>query len=335
VTNGDFSDGLILAGGVKTIFIDSTNFLVVSPSTVVYFYRETDIPPNDLRIQIREQTTNNSQSIGINNNSTLFTLNFTEINRIRLLNLNTVDSIFISNIHAINLTALGITATKEQLDFWYSVWQQNHKLGMRVHRASGNDIPLAVLDGQTLNEVFRDGNLSTNPNFENGTTGYVPTSSTLSIVNDRLRVTSNGTATSINVRFDSNLPSFTTPDVIYYNSGFRLNFLSNTFYLRTAFGTGDFAETDTLFTISNINNTYYYSALRNVTVNGKPFHYFIMSDPTTIPNDKYFEVSYINAYNLTALNLTSLTQSQLDYLFNIWQYNNQNALISRQFIQEA
>jgi hypothetical protein len=48
----------------------------------------------------------------------------------------------------------GVSITQAQLDFWYSVWQQNHKLGMRVHRASGNDIPLAVLNNQSLNQVF-------------------------------------------------------------------------------------------------------------------------------------------------------------------------------------
>jgi hypothetical protein len=123
LVDGDYSDGLILSGGAKTIFIDSTNFLVVSPSTVVYFYRETDIPTTDLRLQIREQTTNSQQTIAINNDSTLFTLNFTQINRIRFFN-NTLDDYFISNTHMINLTSLGIASlTQAQLDTYFSIYQ--------------------------------------------------------------------------------------------------------------------------------------------------------------------------------------------------------------------
>jgi hypothetical protein len=39
--------------------------------------------------------------------------------------------------------------------------------------------------------------------------------------------------------------------------------------------------------------------------------------------------------NLTSLGIATLTKSQLDYLYQVWQFNQVNALVARQFIQEA
>jgi hypothetical protein len=47
------------------------------------------------------------------------------------------------------------------------------------------------------------------------------------------------------------------------------------------------------------------------------------------------QVDYAYAYNLTSLGIATLTKSQLDYLFTVWQFNTLNALVARQFIQEA
>jgi hypothetical protein len=52
------------------------------------------------------------------------------------------DTIHMDYFYIIDLTALGITATQEQLDFWYNVWLENNKLGMRLHRESGNDVTI-------------------------------------------------------------------------------------------------------------------------------------------------------------------------------------------------
>jgi hypothetical protein len=510
---GDYSDGLIIGGSVKTIFIDSTNFLVVSPSTVVYFYRETDISTTDLRLQIREQTTNTQQTIGINNNSTVFTLNFTQINRIRFFN-NTLDDYFISNLHAINLTSLGIASqtkaqmdayfeawqrnnagtllantfiqhdqnsvpiadlngktldevfdrsiltditalpngvkyyevsggnivqrveeyvlqssdvnilttsetnvdyvrlnkpldyiayasvnenlvgssvvnewtevntvsrnqtsnigkynirlrgiefefyftkgtyanlaaaktaltgtqllyqlatpitivsgvsiTQAQLDFWYSVWQQNHKLGMRVHRASGNDIPLAVLNNQSLNQVFVGGNALINHDFSDGDNNWSTLAVTEFVVNNSI---ASFKALSLNGRLFQQI-NYTINEKVYIVSRFKstsnlvaLGAISSDTILVFHSGSNQFETLTGLFTVP-------VSLERNSAR---------IIDRRTSGFDTVF-VDYIYHINLTDLGIASLTQSQLDYLFTVWQYNNQNALISRQFIQEA
>jgi hypothetical protein len=47
------------------------------------------------------------------------------------------------------------------------------------------------------------------------------------------------------------------------------------------------------------------------------------------------QYEFIYLYNLTSLGLASLTKAQLDYLFTVWQFNNANAVVARQFIQTA
>jgi hypothetical protein len=47
------------------------------------------------------------------------------------------------------------------------------------------------------------------------------------------------------------------------------------------------------------------------------------------------QVDSVVAINLTSLGIATLTKSQLDYLYQVWQFNTLNALVARQFIQEA
>jgi len=67
--------------------------------------------------------------------------------------------------------------------------------GLHTEGASytGNDIAITELNGLTLNEVYRDGNLITNPNFSNGTNGWTPNRSTHSVTNQILNNVGDGT----------------------------------------------------------------------------------------------------------------------------------------------
>jgi hypothetical protein len=192
--------------------------------------------------------------------------------------------------YAYNLTALGITATKAQLDFWYSVWQQNHKLGMRVHRASGNDIPLAVLNNQSLNQVFNS-NLVTLTMNNILTTGLW----SLPVVT---------------------LTSYQNFYVKIHENNYPYNYLRiNT---RQSNASGSFVNWIPLDNLSVIYQTYVVTLFIEQTQ---------QTDLT-----KTISVVYVP---LDTLGIATLTQSQLDYLFQVWQFNQVNALVARQFIQEA
>jgi hypothetical protein len=216
--------------------------------------------------------------------------------------------VLIDNIYLINLTALGITATKEQLDFWYSVWQQNHKLGMRVHRASGNDIPLAVLNNQSLNQVFVGGQVNT----------FVTGSGTaLGITFNRTGtpdlITANGTATN-------------TLGVNIYDT---LN-TSSTYYFRHRYISGTHSRTFTAGANTIIETANMQQNNSGKFTNGDIIRLNHITG--TIANNYNFSF-YL--YNLTSLGIATLTKSQLDYLYQVWQFNQVNALVARQFIQEA
>jgi hypothetical protein len=216
--------------------------------------------------------------------------------------------------YAINLTALGITATKEQLDFWYSVWQQNHKLGMRVHRASGNDIPLAVLNNQSLNQVFNS-NLILNHDFSNGLTNWSLQASWT--ISDGVATYLRGSAQRIT---QSNL-----------------TFNNETLYIRL----------DTkLLSLQPQLAVYYTSTPANPSVYidvVEPFMSFYTTNVTSTDlrifgtglTGSSFSIDNIYLLNLTSLGISTLTKSQLDYLYQVWQFNTLNALVARQFIQEA
>jgi hypothetical protein len=226
-------------------------------------------------------------------------------------------------MYIINLTALGITATKEQLDFWYSVWQQNHKLGMRVHRASGNDIPLAVLNNQSLNQVFNS-NLVVNGDFSNGTTNWATafaSRQTTNVSDNTLKVTS--TLTSFNG---------TSADVIGWYQNILIN--GTNYYLRVDVKTN--LNSDIYLGNNPVNYNLTPNLFQSISkiYTGDSSGFLRLYMLSTFTNH-YVEFDNAYAINLTSLGIATLTKSQLDYLFTVWQFNTLNALVARQFIQEA
>jgi hypothetical protein len=267
-------------------------------------------------VLLQENTTLKNQWVNFSSLNTLNTssepfpsrLNFAfvyDVGSPHLIN----DTYQVDYAYTINLTALGITATKEQLDFWYSVWQQNHKLGMRVHRASGNDIPLAVLNNQSLNQVFVGGqyNLTWSgtgvTNFDDYSLFDPQTTlrNYTSIQNNYL---------SSNSLYYIKLLNTFNPDATQVRN-FR--FFDGTQYIEFTPFSNNYS---TLF--NNISATRLGFDHRYFTTG----YTLTIKKPTTI-------------VNLTSLGIATLTKSQLDYLFTVWQFNTLNALVARQFIQEA
>jgi hypothetical protein len=266
------------------------------------------------------QSSSFTLSLGNQTISSLITLNS---NKDRLLighaNQLKINNYTIKNIHVINLTALGITATKEVLDFWYSVWQQNHKLGMRVHRASGNDIPLAVLNNQSLNQVFVGGQLVTNGDFSNGTTNWTGLGSEILSVNDGI-MTVTSTVAGSQVRLRQSTPIVSIGEIFYFNSFVKVN-QTHSFSLARPFS----------FSLNPILNQFTFISTLGTSTSTEKLRF---GYGTSNIGDS-FDVKYVNLYNLTSLGIATLTKSQLDYLFTVWQFNQVNALVARQFIQEA
>jgi hypothetical protein len=202
---------------------------------------------------------------------------------------------------------------------------------MRVHRASGNDIPLAVLNNQSLNQVFVGGNVVINGEFTNGTTDWTSFNSTSSVSNGNLLNTGNGASLGVSIAAFSFSPSFVGGATYYYLT--KVKVLNNV-STRLRIGTGNEQIFNSIST--PIQNHFYMLSARGSSPSGTiPLllgHDYV--DATTA-NGKQMEVDFVYAYNLTALGIATLTKSQLDYLFQVWQFNQVNALVARQFIQEA
>jgi hypothetical protein len=178
-----------------------------------------------------------------------------------------------------------------------------------VHRASGNDIPLAVLNNQSLNQVFVGGqyNLTWTGNSVTNFDDYslFDPQTTLrnytSIQNNYL---------SSNSLYYIKLLNTFSPDATQVRN-FR--FFDGTQFIE--------------FTpYSNNYSTLFYNIFG--TRLSFDHRYFTTGYTLTIKNPT-------TIINLTSLGIATLTKSQLDYLYQVWQFNQVNALVARQFIQEA
>ena len=168
-----------------------------------------------------------------------------------------------------------------------------------------NDIPIAELNGLTLNEVFDDGNIIAN-NFTNFTTFSPGATYTFNNLNITADYVNHGTF------IDS--PSLPLNNVAYVNFSAKLNsvLLSSPRVL---------LDNDQVYQQLTVQTSFQnYSMLKTMTTANRVLRISRTADPST------FNVSYQNFHliNITALGLTSLTKSQLDTYFSIYQ-NGVNA----------
>ena len=162
-----------------------------------------------------------------------------------------------------------------------------------------NDIPIAELNGLTLNEVFDDGNIIAN-NFTNFTTFSPGATYTFNNLNITADYVNHGTF------IDS--PSLPLNNVAYVNFSAKLNsvLLSSPRVL---------LDNDQVYQQLTVQTSFQnYSMLKTMTTANRVLRISRTADPST------FNVSYQNFHliNITALGLTSLTKAQLDTYFNIY-----------------
>jgi hypothetical protein len=169
----------------------------------------------------------------------------------------------------------------------------------------------------TLNNIFLDGNILSNPNFNNGTTSWSGTpSSTLTASGGILRTTGTG-ANEFVQAFPDPQPTGALGNRVYIQTRYRvLNSLATSLYIRFD-GVNNINITNPV-----INFWYNDSVLRTVSVALNSIfirHQYVNS---ATANAKQAEIDYVYAYNLTLLGIDHLSKFQLDTLFYDWQQNN-------------
>jgi hypothetical protein len=194
---------------------------------------------------------------------------------------------------------------------------------MRVHRASGNDIPLAVLNNQSLNQVFVGGQLINNANWA----GNVNTSVTIS--GTEIIGFGNGTGTELRISQGLFIP---ISNSIYINYNYKSNVSTPANYLcRYVLSSGTLIFLNT--TTNTFSNYVNLSSKNTLSNNALRLDFNVIKN--NIPSTEFVAIKDVILLDLTSLGIATLTKSQLDYLFQVWQFNNLNALVARQFIQEA
>jgi hypothetical protein len=179
-----------------------------------------------------------------------------------------------------------------------------------VDPADFNDIPIAELNGLTLNEVFDDGNLVLNNDFSNGTTGWSSNIGTLSSDNKSITVVNNS-ANTVNTTLQTSTNHILGQTIYIYFEILLLNGTSSGFTSTRPF-------TGTTISSPILNQLYKFSEIGVSTQT----EFRIQANSLSVAGS--FKVIKSINLNLTALGLTSLTKSQLDTYFSIYQ-NGVNA----------
>jgi hypothetical protein len=193
---------------------------------------------------------------------------------------------------------------------------------MRVHRASGNDIPLAVLNNQSLNQVFVGGQLLSG--WYNSTNWTLESVTFTSFQNDELTLTGQTPQIEGFLYYEPDIV-VTPNDKLYFLYHWNSNTIVDTdWVLFTNAGIVTFGSVipdKRHSVVLDIGNRNLIQRIR-FDIN----NFFTTSQQT---------IKRPHLLNLTSLGIATLTKSQLDYLYQVWQFNNLNALVARQFIQEA
>jgi hypothetical protein len=203
---------------------------------------------------------------------------------------------------------------------------------MRVHRASGNDIPLAVLNNQSLNQVFNRTILTDITALPNGVKYYEVSGGNIVQRVQEYELVSGDVINYITTN--------TNNDIV------RLSNTNFSTYINVVNNTSNIVGDD-IYTANTIpRNSVTYDSLENVNT---IWHGLVGTRNTFISFTKGTyanlaaaqadlagtQVLYQLATPITIVSGVSITQSQLDYLYQVWQFNTLNALVARQFIQEA
>jgi hypothetical protein len=152
----------------------------------------------------------------------------------------------------------------------------------------------------SLNDIFLDNQLVSNPNFDNGTTGWTLVGSTGTV--------SNGVFTFLSNFLNGNLQSPITT-IIGNNYYYVSRFKSTSNLVRLRFSTSYHSGSGNYEIISSLH-----------TPSSTSIAVGVLDERSTGFTNN--EVDFFYAIDLTNLGINNLTQNQLNGLFNDWYFNN-------------
>jgi hypothetical protein len=181
-----------------------------------------------------------------------------------------------------------------------------------------NDIEWNALNNQSNNDVFVSNQVIVNGDFSNGTTSWNnANSSTLSVIDGDLFITGNGIS---NIPRTDKFSQLVIGNVYYFATKMMV---SNSVAVSISFV--DFNGIGVTQNSPVINQTYSLTAKITAANAGISVRHTYANAATAL--NKVLKVDYVFAFNLTSLGLTSLTKTNLDNFFNLYQNINNNNFI--------
>ena len=180
----------------------------------------------------------------------------------------------------------GNEPTQEQINTWYKDYSLSRPKSSGIFKSRE-----FIEDNAEF--IFKDRQLLTNPNFDNGTAGWVFNANT-SVVDGRARFLSSAGVDSYILQ---NVPSITVGDVMYVR--FDLEVISGVLW---------------------VNN----NGSLNFNTTGTHSLIFTATDPRLLLDDQSnqtteFYIDNVKFYNLTKLNLLNYSKTDLDQMFNTYE----------------
>jgi len=182
-----------------------------------------------------------------------------------------------------------------------------------------NDIEWITLNTKTLNEIFIDENLIINGYFNNNITGWTSSGSTSIWENGRLKNTGDGTS----------IIPFILQNINYINNNIYYNrFDYEIFSAVVSITNRLMAPNQDFIVLNNPSNFNTFVSLKG-TVNSNKTSFLIWHRYNTMADslNKVMYLDNIVSIDLTALGLTSLTQTNLDNFFTLYQNIDLNNFI--------
>ena len=182
-----------------------------------------------------------------------------------------------------------------------------YSIPTQAYSLDGNDIDISELNNLTLNELFIDNNIITNGDFSSGSTGWVDLTNSI-ISNETLILT--GISDNVLAFNQLNSSLIPTSSRLYISYQIISDSLVGTFLAGGA-------SLDSVFsTIRTLpKNIGYNSTIQNTNNNNKNLIDFRL--PPGATSGTLILDNFI-VLNTTALNITSLTKTQLDDYYHIW-----------------
>jgi len=328
IINGDFSNGDanwdysgVIQNGIYTMDTSIANFLYQAYSfsgTKKHYFAINAFGGGQFVTRVLGSS-NESQSFATEQSEKTYTavLSTTNGTSFRINRTANTGIVKVKKIYLIDLTSLfgsGNEPDKATMDRLFQQYQEGGTIQAQAFiQTAGKDTrvidsKLPYLNMMSIREVFESNQLIINGDFTNGTTGFATSGVSLSIVNNKLRVTASA--------FNSFLTIYENikQNKKYYFATRRQQ--STTAGNTTRLTSGNAASTSiqTFLTFPNNDLLTFESSLFTPDAD---YNFLFIHDRMSASS--YIDYDFLYLYDLTALNLTHLTQAELDAMFALYE----------------